>query len=123
MHIFHVSVNATRECQGDGTWGPITYYGDCLCNSTEACLAYSSNITDMESTPALEISIIIYLIGNIDIPIIIALKLSGPCLCLCQSGNEHVFICVVKYQSVKGLIFKHGILYNVLAYFLTDIGF
>jgi len=57
--------NATRECQGDGTWGPITYYGDCLCNSTEACLAYSSNITDMESTPALEISIIIYLVGYV----------------------------------------------------------
>ena len=50
----NVSVNASRECGSDGSWAPITYYGDCLCNSTEAC---------HDLPPALEISIIIYLIG------------------------------------------------------------
>ena len=44
----------------------------------------------MESTPALEISIIIYLIGNVEIPIIIALRL----------GAMHVLVSVRKLTCV-----------------------
>lgn len=57
--IFFLSVNASRECGDDGSWNEITYYGDCLCNSTGQC--ETDDIGSMGS----EISVIIYLIGEI----------------------------------------------------------
>ena len=55
-------VNATRECYSDGIWAPTTNYNDCLCNSTEDCA--DSGI--QEETGALEISIVIYLVGKME---------------------------------------------------------
>jgi len=51
--------NASRECGDDGSWNEITYYGDCLCNSTGQC--ETDDIGSMGS----EISVIIYLIGYV----------------------------------------------------------
>jgi len=53
--------NATRQCYPNGTWAPTTFYTDCMCNSTEDCTEKSQE----EETGALEISIIIYLVGYV----------------------------------------------------------
>ena len=58
------SVNASRECLEDGSWSDVTYYGDCACNSTLQCAASAGDSLDHEESPALEISIVIYLIGQ-----------------------------------------------------------
>lgn len=55
--------NASRECLEDGSWSDVTYYGDCACNSTLQCAASAGDSLDHEESPALEISIVIYLIG------------------------------------------------------------
>ena len=48
------AVNATRHCHSSAEWSNTTNYRDCLCNCTSG----------LEGTSALEISIIIYLVGN-----------------------------------------------------------
>ena len=53
--ILLCAVNASRYCNSYGEWSHTTDYGDCLCNCTR----------DLEGTAALEISIIIYLIGEV----------------------------------------------------------
>ena len=55
-----ISVNATRQCYPNGTWASTTDYNDCLCNSTENCL----NILQEDETAALDISLMIYLVGK-----------------------------------------------------------
>ena len=61
--IYPCSVNASRECYGGGRWAETTNYNHCLCNSTDpAACALDTAAADTD-TPALEISIIIYLIG------------------------------------------------------------
>ena len=57
------SVNASRECHGWGRWAETTNYNHCLCNSTDATTCALDTAADT-NTPALEISIIIYLIGE-----------------------------------------------------------
>ena len=48
-------------------WSNVTNYGDCLCNSTIECPAANGvHEDDHDSPAALEISVIIYLIGNDD---------------------------------------------------------
>ena len=51
--------NASRPCSPTGEWGPTTDYTDCMCNSTEDC--HGGRV----ETGALEISIIIYLVGYV----------------------------------------------------------
>ena len=53
-------VNATRHCYPNGSWAATTNYHDCMCNSTEDCTVTSTQ----EENGALEISIIIYLVGK-----------------------------------------------------------
>ena len=53
---FTVTDNASRDCSSGGVWAPTTDYNDCMCNSTEDC--------STEVHGALEISIIIYLVGR-----------------------------------------------------------
>ena len=48
------AVNATRHCHSSAEWSNTTNYRDCLCNCTSG----------LEGTSSLEISIIIYLVGN-----------------------------------------------------------
>jgi corticotropin releasing hormone receptor 1/corticotropin releasing hormone receptor 2 len=49
--------NASRDCSSGGVWAPTTDYNDCMCNSTEDC--------STEVHGALEISIVIYLVGYV----------------------------------------------------------
>ena len=66
MRMFHIAVNATRECYLNGTWALTTDYNDCLCNSTQDC---SEDLLE-DGHNDLDISIIIYLVGkfiNLDI--------------------------------------------------------
>ena len=58
------SVNASRECHGGGRWAETTNYNHCLCNSTDAAACALDTVAGDTDTPALEISIIIYLIGE-----------------------------------------------------------
>ena len=58
-----ISDNASRECDADGFWSPTTDYSDCVCNSTEECVN-GTDVPLMETSAALEISIIIYFIGK-----------------------------------------------------------
>ena len=51
--------NATRSCSYGGVWAPTTDYNDCMCNSTEPC----NDGRQDDHGGALEISIIIYLVG------------------------------------------------------------
>jgi len=53
--------NASRPCSPTGEWGPTTDYTDCMCNSTEDCHGGGG----VDETGALEISIIIYLVGYV----------------------------------------------------------
>ena len=53
--------NASRPCSPTGEWGPTTDYTDCMCNSTEDCHGGGRE----DETGALEISIIIYLVGYV----------------------------------------------------------
>ena len=53
--------NASRECSPTGEWAPTTDYNDCMCNSTEDCQGGGR----VDETGALEISIIIYLVGYV----------------------------------------------------------
>ena len=59
MLIRLFSVNATRECNSDGTWGSTTNYTACMCNSTVGCFN-----NEPPNPGTLEISIVIYLVGK-----------------------------------------------------------
>ena len=61
MNIRVFSVNATRECNSDGTWGSTTNYTACMCNSTVGCFN-----NEPPDPGTLEISIVIYLVGMTD---------------------------------------------------------